>query len=83
MKPGRSRRAFGQVASAYGACLTVEVLESAEGFYIGTREDGLPFSRESVEYYRSRAGAERALMRGAWTQRQLAAEKNALPSILA
>ena len=83
MKTKCYRRSIGQVAYAYGACLTVEVLESEEGFYIGTREDGLPFSRESVEYYRSRAGAERALMRGAWTQRQLAAEKNASSSILA
>lgn len=80
MKPARSHRAIGQVAHAYGACLKVEVLESPEGFYIGTREDGLPFSRESVEYYPSRAVAERALMRGTWTQRLPAARKNASPS---
>ena len=79
MKPARSHRAIGQVAHAYGACLKVEVLESPEGFYIGTREDGLPFSRESVEYYPSRVAAERALMRGTWTQRLLPAQKNVLP----
>lgn len=62
-------RPIGQVASAYGACLRVEILESAEGFYIGTREDDLPFTRESVEYYPSRAAAERALRRRTWTQR--------------
>ena len=65
----RSRNAIGRIADAYGAHLKVEVLESAEGFYLGTREDDLPFSRESVEYYPSRAMAERALMRGTWTQR--------------
>ena len=80
MKPARSHRTIGQIAHAYGACLRVEVLESPEGFYIGTREDGLPFSRESVEYYPSRAVAERALMRGTWTQRLPAARKNASPS---
>lgn len=80
MKPAGLRRAIGQVAHAYGACLKVEVLESPEGFYIGTREDSLPFSRESVEYYPSRTAAERALTRGTWTQRLLAVRKNALPS---
>lgn len=73
MKPGCLQRAIGQVAYAYGACLRVEVLENVEGFYIGTREDDLPFSRESVEYYPSRAAAERALKGGTWTQRRLPA----------
>lgn len=66
----RQRHGFGLVAHAFGACLRVEVLEGMEGFYIGTREDGLPFTRESVEYFPSRAAAERALVRGAWTQRR-------------
>ena len=80
MNPAQSRQAIGLVAYAYGARLRVEVLESAEGFYIGTREDSLPFSRESVEYYPSRAAAERALIRRTWTQRLLAVRKNASPS---
>lgn len=66
----RRRHGIGLVAHAFGASLRVEVLESEEGFYIGTREDGLPFSRESVEFFPSRAMAERALMCGAWTQRR-------------
>lgn len=75
MKPAQSRQTIGQVAYAYGACLRVEVLESAEGFYIGTRGDELPFSRESVEYYPRRAEAERALAKGTWTQRVPAVPK--------
>lgn len=73
MKYETSRRLIGKIAYAYGACLKVEVLQSAEGFYIGTREDGLPFSRESVEFYPSCAAAQRALRRRTWTQRLLAA----------
>ena len=49
MKPKCSRKAIGQVAYTYGTCLRVEVLESVEGFCIGTREKGTQFSRESVE----------------------------------
>ena len=81
MKPAQSRQIIGQVAYAYGARLTIEVLESAEGFYIGTRGDELPFSRESVEYYPRRAEAERALARGTWTQRVLAGRQDAALSI--
>ncbi|WP_218122677.1 hypothetical protein [Propionivibrio dicarboxylicus] len=66
----RQRHGLGLVAAAFGASLRVEVLESAEGFYLGTRQDGLPFTRESVEYFPSRSAAESALMRGAWTQRR-------------
>lgn len=79
MKPEELRKAIGQVAYAYGSCLTVEVLENEEGFYIGTREDDLPFSRESVESYPSRAEAERALNRGTWTQRRLVVLDKASP----
>ena len=81
MNPAKPRRAIGQVAYAYGACLRIEVLESAEGFYIGTRGDELPFSRESVEYYPRRAEAERALTKGTWTQRVPAVPKNAALSV--
>ena len=74
------RAAVGQVAYAYGASLAVEVLESTEGFYIGTREQGFPFSRESVEYFPTRARAEQALLRGTWTQRRLVAPGKATSS---
>lgn len=77
MKPAKSRQAIGLVAYAYGARLRVEVLESAEGFYIGTRGEELPFSRESVEYYSRRTEAERALTKGTWTQRVPATPKTA------
>lgn len=49
--------------------LPLEVLRSAAGFYIGTACDGIPVSRESVEYFRSREAALSALATGAWTQR--------------
>lgn len=83
MKATKRHQTIGQVARAYGACLSVEVLESAEGFYIGTREDDLPFSRESVEYYASRTAAERALNRGSWTQRRITAQARVSPSMMA
>lgn len=51
-----------------GLSLPIEVLESAAGFYIGTFDDG-PCSRESVEYYSTRAEAEQALRESTWTQR--------------
>ena len=44
------------------------VLHSAAGHYIGTRDIEGPVSRESVEYFRSSAAAQRALDRGGWTQ---------------
>jgi hypothetical protein len=81
MKTTSSRQTIGRVAYAYGARLRIEVLESAEGFYIGTRGDELPFSRESVEYYPRRAEAERALTKGTWTQRVPTAPKAAAPTI--
>lgn len=83
MNTVRLPKPIGQVAHAYGACLRVEVLENAEGFYIGTREGDLPFSRESVESYPSRAAADRALNRGTWTQRQLPVQGKASPSTAA
>ena len=49
--------------------LPLEVLYSANGFYIGTSEDNLPNSRESVEYWARRELAVRALENDAWTQR--------------
>ena len=48
----------------------VQPLQSGAGWYLGTLdEDGLPLSRESVEYFASESEATRALESGAWTQR--------------
>lgn len=50
--------------------LPLQVLKSAAGYYIGTCDDqGLPCSRESVEFFRSGVKAEAALRSGAWTQK--------------
>jgi len=60
---------FGHLALTYvGSLLPLEVLHSAAGHYIGTRDVHGPVSRESVEYFRSSATAQRALERGGWTQ---------------
>jgi len=60
---------FGQLASTYcGKFLPLEVLQSAAGHYIGTRDTEGPVSRESREYFRSHAAAQRALERGGWSQ---------------
>lgn len=60
---------FGQLALIYaGKRLPLEVLHSAAGHYIGTRDVEGSVSRESAEYFRSLAAAQRALNRGAWTQ---------------
>lgn len=60
---------FGQLAPAYcGKFLPLEVLQSAAGHYIGTRDTKGPVSRESREYFRSYAAAQRALERGGWSQ---------------
>ena len=60
---------FGHLALIYaGKHLPLEVLHSAAGHYIGTRDIEGPVSRESAEYFRSSAAAQRALDRGGWTQ---------------
>lgn len=65
------RSLFGQLALVYvGRYLPLEVLHSAAGQYIGTRDSEGPVSRESCEYFRSSAAAEQALARGGWTQLQ-------------
>lgn len=64
-KTGWLAREFG------GASLQLEALSSAAGWYLGTRdEDGLPYSRESEEYWRSHDEAMAALAKAAWTQRR-------------
>lgn len=60
----------GQLAKTYcNLVLPLEVLQSASGFYIGTQEEGMSFSRESAEYFRHRQDAVDALNTGEWTQR--------------
>jgi hypothetical protein len=61
----------GQMARELGGKrLALQVLHSAAGFYLGTLdEDGLPYSRESLEYWTYRHLAEDALDTGNWTQR--------------
>ena len=77
----RERRTFGHIARHYGLDLPLEILEGKEGFYIGTSEDGLPFTRESIEYFRTRSAAERALARGAWQQRTAKPTTGSAPDI--
>jgi hypothetical protein len=50
--------------------LDLQVCQSAAGYYIGTwcPEEG-PVSRESQEYYATRAEAQAALDQGTWLQR--------------
>jgi len=53
-----------------GKRYALQVMESAAGFYLGTRdEDGCPYSRESLEYWPDRTQAEAAMTSGEWTQR--------------
>ncbi len=65
------QRSHGILAERYGfGCRPLEVLSSAAGYYIGTSsEEGLPISRESLEYFQTHAFATVALRTGAWTQR--------------
>lgn len=61
----------GQLASEYGfGHLELQVCQSAAGYYVGTwcPEEG-PVSRESQEYYATRAEAQAALDQNTFTQR--------------
>lgn len=59
----------GQLAAQFGYRLSLQVLQSTNGFYLGTEDDGGPVSRESVEYFPSADAANQALVSGQWTQR--------------
>ena len=61
---------IGKLAASCGFQLPVEVMQSAAGFYLGTSEFGMPFSRESVEYWPTQKEADDALKNGTWTQKQ-------------
>jgi hypothetical protein len=52
-----------------GRDLPLQALESRAGFYLGTADREGPVTRESVEYFPDREAAERALVKGEWTQR--------------
>lgn len=65
-----SNQSNGVVAQWWlGLKLPVGVMQSASGYYLGTSSDGMPISRESVEYYCTHDEALRALESGNWTQR--------------
>lgn len=61
---------FGFIAHTFmGVSLTNKVLKSGAGYYIGTEQDGAPFSRESEEYYAEHDTAKQNLSDHTWTQR--------------
>ncbi len=66
----QARRESGRIAHEFGEGLPIEIIEGDVGFYLGTRDDGLPFSRESEEYFATRELARPALSTGRWTQRE-------------
>jgi hypothetical protein len=62
---------FGLLALSIGQRLPLQVCRSAAGFYVGTLDaEGLPVSRESVEYWRRSEAAADAFRQGHWTQRR-------------
>jgi hypothetical protein len=46
-----------------------KVCHSGAGYYIGTTCECGPYSRESRDYYRTEAEAQKALDEGTWTPR--------------
>jgi len=57
--------------NATGLPLPVQVLKSAAGFYLGAfGSDGSPYTRESVEYWKTEAAATAALLTGQWSARR-------------
>lgn len=69
----RKEKKIGWLAKQWGGVeLELKVLECAAGFYLGTRDDDAPYSRESEEYWRTYEEAEAALGGAgpaSWTQR--------------
>lgn len=61
---------FGKLAQSTGQQLPLTICQSQAGFYLGTCNDQGPYTRESTEYWRTRAAAAKALEAGHWTQRQ-------------
>ena len=70
MMPSTRKTEFGQLAKEFGGqTLPLEILRSQAGWYIGTRLNGVPYSRESAEYYATADTAELVLNTRQWTQR--------------
>lgn len=61
---------IGWLAAQAGQLLPLLICQSRAGYYIGTLQEGLPFSRESVEYWPTLDLAEQALQSQCWTQRR-------------
>jgi len=64
-------RVYGRLA--YVICkqrLELQVLHAHAGYYIGTLDEGLPCSRESVDYYPTKDDAFKALKEDTWTQKE-------------
>jgi hypothetical protein len=59
----------GFLAAQAGFSLPLQVLRSAAGFYIGTRDQEGPVSRESVEYFPDEYTANHSMAANMWTQR--------------
>ena len=63
--------AAGELARAAGKVFPLQICKSHAGYFIGTHdEDGLPYSRESAEYWPKADQAAAALVHGRWTQRR-------------
>lgn len=60
----------GKLAKLCGEELPIQVCRSYAGFYIGTLQNGMPFSRESIQYWETSELAKQALDSGIWTQKQ-------------
>lgn len=70
MADDQPKQPAGKLAQAAGQLFPLQVCKSRAGFYLGTFDaDGLPFSRESQEYWPRREAAEQAISSGKWTQR--------------
>ena len=62
-----SHQQYGRLALKFcQVSLPLQVLKSNAGFYIGTRDDEGPVSRESDCYFASREEAEQALASDDW-----------------
>lgn len=62
---------FGKLAMSMGRPLPLTICTSANGHYIGTLDDdGMPYSRESLEYWATHQEAMSAFKTENWTQRE-------------
>lgn len=61
--------AQGMLAREAGKCFPLEACHSYRGYYIGTLNDGMPYTRESQEYWKKSEQATEALKKGTWTQK--------------